>query len=115
MGLMEMLIEVADIVCTTSSLTHTEDHLKKWKDGRARGIAVDEAGRMSRGDLYSVWGNTLMPCLLAGDEHFVPLEVKSLYDRDAEGNMRNRFGDDARKSALEFITATGWPVYRVRG
>lgn len=115
MRLMKMLIEVADIVCTTPSLAHTEDHLKKWKVERARGIAVDEAGRMSRGDLYSIWGNTLLPCLLAGNEEFIPLEVKSYHDRDDDGNMRNRFGDDARKSGLEFLTATGWPVYRVRG
>ncbi|KAF5723290.1 hypothetical protein FMUND_1924 [Fusarium mundagurra] len=115
MKLMEMRIEVADIVCTTPSLAHTEDHLKKWKVERARGIAIDEAGGMSRGDLYSVWGNTLLPCFLAGDEEFIPLEVKSYHDRDADGNMRNRFGDDARKSALEFLVATGWPVYRVRG
>ncbi|CCT63610.1 uncharacterized protein FFUJ_05242 [Fusarium fujikuroi IMI 58289] len=115
MRLMKMLVEVADIVCTTPSLAHTEDHLKKWKVERARGIAIDEAGRMSRGDLYSIWGNTLLPCLLAGNEEFIPLEVKSYHDRDDDGNMRNRFGDDARKSALEFLTATGWPVYRVRG
>ncbi|KAF5689046.1 hypothetical protein FDENT_4548 [Fusarium denticulatum] len=115
MGLMEMLIEVADIVCTTPSLAHIEDHLKKWKVERARGIAIDEAGGMSRGDLYSIWGNTLLPCFLAGDEEFIPLEVKSYHDRDADGNMRNRFGDDARKSALEFLVATRWPVYRVRG
>ncbi|KAF5675867.1 DNA helicase [Fusarium circinatum] len=54
MALMKLLIEVADIVCTTPSLAHTEEHLKNWKVGRARGIAADEAGRMSRGDLYSV-------------------------------------------------------------
>jgi hypothetical protein len=41
MKLMEILIEVADIVCTTPSLAHTEDHLKKWKVERARGIAID--------------------------------------------------------------------------
>ncbi|KAF5625043.1 DNA helicase [Fusarium sp. NRRL 52700] len=115
MSLMKMLIEVADIVCTTPSLAHTEVHLNKWKVERTRGIAVDGAGGMSRGDLYSVWGNTLLPCLLAGNEEFVPLEVKSYHDQDDDGNMRNRFGDDARKSALEFLTATGWPVYRVRG
>ncbi|KAF4442135.1 hypothetical protein FACUT_2243 [Fusarium acutatum] len=115
MRLMKMLLEVADIVCTTPSLAHTEDHLKKWKIERARGIAIDEAGRMSRADLYSIWGNTLLPCLLAGDEELVPLEVKSYHDRDVDGSMRNRFGDDGRKSALEFLAATGWPVYRVRG
>ncbi|KAF5580454.1 DNA helicase [Fusarium pseudoanthophilum] len=115
MKLMEMLIEVADIVCSTPSLAHTEDHLKKWKVERARGIAIYEAGGMSRGDLYSIWGNTLLPCFLAGDEEFIPLEVKSYHDRDEHGNMRNRFGDDARKSALEFLVATGWPVYCVRG
>ncbi|KAF5530982.1 hypothetical protein FMEXI_13222 [Fusarium mexicanum] len=114
-ALMKMLLENADIVCTTPSLAHSEDRLKKWKVERARGIAIDEAGHMSRGDLYSVWGNTLLPCLLAGDEEFVPLEVKSYHDMDNYRNFRNRFGDDARKSALEFLTATGWPVYRVRG
>ncbi|KAH7205902.1 hypothetical protein DER44DRAFT_884002 [Fusarium oxysporum] len=114
MRLMTMLTESADIVCTTPSLAHTEDHLRSWKLERARGVAIDEAGGMSRGDLYSIWGNTLLPCLLAGNEEFVPLELKSYHDRDVNGNMRNRFGDDARKSALEFLTATGWPVYRVR-
>ncbi|KAJ0149822.1 Uncharacterized protein HZ326_7606 [Fusarium oxysporum f. sp. albedinis] len=115
MRLMMMLTESADIVCTTPSLAHTEDHLRRWKLERARGVAIDEAGGMSRGDLYSIWGNTLLPCLLAGNEEFVPLELKSYHDRDVNGNMRNRFGDDARKSALEFLTTTGWPVYRVRG
>ncbi|KAF4947774.1 hypothetical protein FGADI_10168 [Fusarium gaditjirri] len=115
MRMMTMLIENADIVGASPSLGRTEDHLRSWKVEQARGVAIDDAGRMSRGDLYSIWGNTLLPCILAGDMEFVPLEVKSYHNRDVDGNMRNRFGDDARKSALEFLVATGWPVYRVRG
>ncbi|KAF9768905.1 hypothetical protein IL306_013753 [Fusarium sp. DS 682] len=113
MRLMKQLIESADLVCTTPSLAHTEDHLSSWKAEQAHGIAIDDASSMSRGDLYSIWGNTLLPCLLTGDEELAPLDVKSYHDRDSDGNMLNRFGNDAKKSALEFLMATGWPVYRL--
>lgn len=33
-----------------------------WKNEIAKGIAVDEAGNINHPDLYSVWGNTLLPC-----------------------------------------------------
>ncbi|QPC72579.1 hypothetical protein HYE68_003331 [Fusarium pseudograminearum] len=47
--------------------------LYSWKL-KARGVAIDEAGNMSRANLCSVWGNTLRPCLLSGDEkHLAPV------------------------------------------
>lgn len=50
----QVLIEEADIVCTTPALSE-EAPYRKWKTTRAKGIAVDEATNMDRPDLYCVW------------------------------------------------------------
>ncbi|KAM0218236.1 hypothetical protein ACHAQI_001423 [Fusarium lateritium] len=112
--LLKRIVEAADIVCTLPSLAHTEDHLSNWRTKSARAIAIDEAGNMNRGDLCSIWGNTLLPCLLAGDEKQLAPVVTTFEDIDASGNSINRFGPDGKISALEFIKGTGWPVYRLR-
>lgn len=52
--LFEMLIAVADLVCTTPALSE-KDPYHKWKTTQARGIVIDEAANMSRADLYCVW------------------------------------------------------------
>ncbi|KAJ4131673.1 hypothetical protein NW768_005866 [Fusarium equiseti] len=86
--------------------------LHSWKL-KTRGIAIDEAGNMTRADLFSVWGNTLLPCLLAGDEKQLALVVMTLIDKE-DGNYANRFGPDGVTSPLEFIKGMGWPIYRLR-
>ncbi|CAM1511824.1 Fc.00g093370.m01.CDS01 [Cosmosporella sp. VM-42] len=82
-----------------------------WKQNIAKGIAVDDAGRISRPGLYCAWGSALLPCLLAGDdkEH---AHVMTVDNKDAEGYFRNRHRDDGKLSLLAFLKATGWPVYR---
>ncbi|KAI8713768.1 hypothetical protein NCS52_01222300 [Fusarium sp. LHS14.1] len=69
---------------------------------------------MTRPDLYSVWGNTMMPCILAGDEKQLPPAVMTLDEKDSQGNAINRPGRDARISPLEFFMGLGMPVYRLR-
>ncbi|KAL7897283.1 hypothetical protein HDV63DRAFT_415103 [Trichoderma sp. SZMC 28014] len=61
-GLFYTLLQSVDILCMTPSLS-CRDEFKAWKEN-ANGIAVDEAGNMSRPDLYCVWGNTLRPCAM---------------------------------------------------
>ncbi|KAH7272937.1 hypothetical protein B0J15DRAFT_573805 [Fusarium solani] len=85
------VVRIADIVCTTPSL-------------KAHGITVNETACMSRPDLYCVWGNTLLPCLIAGDDKQLPPTV--LYSH-------NRFGLHARISPLLWFKAMGWPIYRL--
>jgi hypothetical protein len=97
------VVRIADIVCTTPSLSAKEPY-SAWKS-KAHGIAVDEAACMSRPDLYCVWGNTLLPCLIAGDDKQLPPTV--LYSH-------NRFGLHARISPLLWFKAMGWPIYRLR-
>lgn len=53
-SLFETLIEDADLVCTTPSLSEKVPY-HKWKTTCAKGIAVDEAANMGRPDLYCVW------------------------------------------------------------
>ncbi|KAL7759722.1 hypothetical protein ACKLNR_009812 [Fusarium oxysporum f. sp. zingiberi] len=110
--LVQRIVEAADILCTLPALAHTEDILHRWKL-QARGIAIDEAGNITRADLCSVWGNTLLPCLLAGDEKQLAPVVMTLEDQE-EGIYVNRFGPDGVISPLEFIKGMGWPVYRLR-
>ncbi|KAF5530991.1 DNA helicase [Fusarium mexicanum] len=110
--LVQRIVEAADILCTLPALAHTEVILYKWKL-QARGIAIDEAGNITRADLCSVWGNTLLPCLLAGDEKQLAPVVRTLED-EKDGIYVNRFGPDGVISPLEFIKGMGWPVYRLR-
>ncbi|KAL2693693.1 hypothetical protein Neosp_000254 [[Neocosmospora] mangrovei] len=101
-SLLEEVVRVADIVCTTPSLSAKEPY-SAWKR-EAQGIAVDEAACMSRPDLYCVWGNTLLPCLMAGDDEKLP--PAALYSH-------SRSGQHARVSPFIWLKAIGWPIYRV--
>ncbi|KAM0447811.1 hypothetical protein ACHAO4_008555 [Trichoderma viride] len=112
-GMFYTLLQSVDILCTTPSLS-CQDDFKTWKD-KAKGIAVDEAGNISRPDLYCVWGNTLLPCAMGGDDRqFAPPNQTQEDEKDSDGNHLNRFGRDARISALEFFRASGWPTFRLR-
>ncbi|KAK4065102.1 uncharacterized protein Triagg1_8738 [Trichoderma aggressivum f. europaeum] len=110
-GMLLHIIERADILCTTPSLSCGRPY-RPWKE-RARGIAVDEAGNISRPDFYSAWGNTLLPCLISGDEKQLRPHVTTAYDPDPNDAI-NRFAQDALISPLEFFTASGRPIYRLR-
>ncbi|KAF5004159.1 hypothetical protein FDECE_9373, partial [Fusarium decemcellulare] len=110
-ALLEEVINAADIVCTTPALS-TKAPYARWKY-TAKGIAVDEAGCISRPDLYCVWGNTLLPCLMAGDDKQLPPTVMSLNDIDAMGNFVNRLGLHGKMSPLLFFKGMGWPIYRL--
>ncbi|KAJ4199794.1 hypothetical protein NW759_016004 [Fusarium solani] len=112
-SLLEDVICDADIVCTTPSLSDKVPY-SAWKHCRAQGIAVDEAACISRPDLYCVWGNTLLPCLMAGDDKQLPPTVMTLQEKDAAGNFLNRLGQHAKISPLLFFKTMGWPVYRLR-
>ncbi|KAJ4234330.1 hypothetical protein NW759_001320 [Fusarium solani] len=113
-----LLIEIlrhADIVCTTLTISCSkQDPYINWKNELAKGITVDDAGSISRPDLYSVWGNTLLPCLLAGDDYSIPPAVEGFEVRDKSRNYINRLGQDGRISPLAFLEASGWPIFRLR-
>ncbi|KAL7921496.1 hypothetical protein ACQKWADRAFT_327571 [Trichoderma austrokoningii] len=108
--LLQMLVEEADIVCTTPALSE-EAPYRQWKTTRAKGIAIDEAAGMRRPDLYCVWGNTFLPCLLGGDEEH--LICTAAEDRDEDGKYLNRHAEDNKLSALAFYRGNSWPVYRL--
>ncbi|KAL6699417.1 P-loop containing nucleoside triphosphate hydrolase protein [Trichoderma pleuroticola] len=112
-GMFLHLVKQADILCTTPALSCTLPY-RTWKEESARGIAVDEAGNISRPDLYSAWGNTLLPCLLSGDEKQLRPNIMTMNDQDANTNAINRFAPDGLISPLEFFASTGWPIYRLR-
>ncbi|TFB02785.1 Regulator of nonsense transcripts 1 [Trichoderma ghanense] len=103
----------AHILCTTPSQS-CKMLFKEWKEEKAKGIAVDEAGNINRPDLYRVWGNTLLPCLMGGDDLQLPPTVMTMDEKDAEGNHLNRLGKDGKISALEFLRTSGWPIYRLK-
>lgn len=107
------LLQSADILCTTPAISCQRPY-RAWKEELAQGIAIDEAGNISRPDLYSVWGNTLSPLAMAGDDKQLPPPVMSHNERDSDGNYHNRLGNDGRVSALEFFRGSGWPIYRLR-
>lgn len=109
------ILRHADIVCTTPALSCSKkDPYRNWKNELAKGIAVDDAGSISRPDLYSVWGNTLVPCFLAGDDCQIPPAVEGFEIKNKGDNYINRLGQNGRISPLAFLEASGWPVLRLR-
>ncbi|KAJ4327039.1 hypothetical protein N0V84_002538 [Fusarium piperis] len=113
--LLTEILHHADIVCTSPALfCSKQDPYRNWKNELAKGIAVDDAGSISRPDLYSVWGNTLLPCLLAGDDCQIPPAVEGFEVQDKRGNYINRLGQHGKISSLAFLEASGWPIFRLR-
>ncbi|KAL7800766.1 hypothetical protein V8C43DRAFT_272544 [Trichoderma afarasin] len=53
MSLVELILYKADILCSTPSLLY-KAHFKDWKNKYTKGITVDEAGNISRPDLYYI-------------------------------------------------------------
>lgn len=111
--LMWAIFEAADAICTTPSLS-CKSPFKEWKETRAKGIAVEGAGSISRPDLNSVWGNTLLPCVIAGDDkQLSPSVVTDDRDQDKDGNMLNRFAPEGKVSPLLFFKSMGWPIFQL--
>ncbi|KAJ9414235.1 hypothetical protein QL093DRAFT_2106697 [Fusarium oxysporum] len=101
----------ADFLCVHPSDAEVSP-ITHWKRTLARGLAVDEAGSMSRADFYGLWGNTLLPCFLVGDPNKNPV-VLTTDEKDADGNLYNRFAADGAVSPLKFLMASGIPVFRL--
>ncbi|SPO01611.1 uncharacterized protein DNG_04284 [Cephalotrichum gorgonifer] len=105
------LLFSANFVCATPACTENDENVRSWKAAVASGVIVDEAGNMSRADLACVWGNCLLPCILAGDTRQLPPTVMTGREMDSEGYFFNRLADDGRISALEMLKASGFPVH----
>lgn len=112
-GLFKDVMRRASAIATTPA-RGCQEPFSGWRKALARGIAVDEAANMSRPDLISVWGNTLMPLVLAGDDKQLSPAVLTMQEKDALGNFVNRFGADGKISPLTFLKTAGWPVYRLQ-
>jgi hypothetical protein len=109
-----LVILNADAVATTPSLSSRRPY-SDYKREKIRGVAIDEAGAMNRPDFYTVWGNCLLPCVMAGDENQLPPAVMSLDQQVPEnsGNYVNRHAPEAKLSILGFLKGKGWPVFRL--
>ncbi|KAK7428202.1 hypothetical protein QQZ08_005268 [Neonectria magnoliae] len=112
-GMLKRILHSADIVCTTASLSSKNPYMD-WKEDVAQCIAVDEAANMQRPDLLTVWGNTLLPCMLGGDDKQLQPAVMTVDEKDGAGNYLNRHPGDGQMSPLLFFKANGWPVFRLR-
>ncbi|KAM0186963.1 hypothetical protein ACHAPI_011470 [Fusarium lateritium] len=112
-GMMSKILEKADFLCSTPANIDKKP-LCNWRATRAHGLAVDEAGNMNRADLYGLWGNTLLPCFLIGDPRQLPPTVMTSNEKDAAGNLFNRFAAEGLVSPMAFLQATGVPVYRLK-
>ncbi|CAG9982749.1 unnamed protein product [Clonostachys byssicola] len=110
--LLEQVIDEADILCVTPSMSDKSPY-QFWKE-TAKGVAVDEAGFISRPDLDCVWGNTLLPCILAGDERQLQPFVRTTSQKDKDGRILNKQAADGDMSPLNFFKVTGVAVYVLR-
>ncbi|KAH0528174.1 hypothetical protein TsFJ059_003069 [Trichoderma semiorbis] len=92
----QKILRCTNIFCTNISLSCQRPY-DFWKS-LAKGIAVDEANNVGRPDLYSVWGNTLLPCLLCGDDKQLEPRVVSFGQKDKKGHSVNRLEEDGKLS-----------------
>ncbi|KAL8335764.1 hypothetical protein RB598_009792 [Gaeumannomyces tritici] len=76
-------------------------------------VAMDEAANMHVHDLLQVWGNTLRPLCLAGDDKQLLPTVMSANEKHGDGTYVNRFAKNAI-SPLARLMAHGLPVWRQR-
>ncbi|PNP83871.1 hypothetical protein FNYG_02559 [Fusarium nygamai] len=111
--LLDMLLEEADMLCFTPRPCGSNEYVP-WKRRLAQGVVVDQAGRMDRPDLYRVWGNTLLPCFLIGDTRSEQPAIHTTSEKEpGSENCYNRFAGDGQLSGLEFLQASGLPVFRL--
>ncbi|KAG7406312.1 hypothetical protein Forpe1208_v014139 [Fusarium oxysporum f. sp. rapae] len=82
----------ADFLCVHLSDAEISP-IPHWKRILAQGLAVDEAGSI-------------------GDPNQDPV-VHTTDERDADGNLYNRFATDGAVSPMKFLMATGIPVFRL--
>lgn len=59
-------------------------------------------------------GNTLLPCILGGDDKQLLPAVMTVGDKDKDDKYLNRHPADGRFSALAFYKANSWPIYRLQ-
>ncbi|KAF5545727.1 hypothetical protein FMEXI_5911 [Fusarium mexicanum] len=116
-GLLEMLLEEADMLCFTPSalgISYGSEIPARWKRRVAQGVVIDQAGTMDRPDLYRVWGNTLLPCFLIGDTRSEQPTIQTTSETElGPENYYNRFAGDGQLPGLEFLQASGLPVFRL--
>ncbi|KAK0668423.1 hypothetical protein QBC41DRAFT_337651 [Cercophora samala] len=108
--LLAKIRENADILCMTPSLSGKGDELygyRRWKKRAACAYLVDEADHMMRRDFLDITGNVIIPLVMGGDgTQACPTEVVGSDD------SRHERMDLDKVSALDFLKATGMPVYR---
>ncbi|KAI8310349.1 hypothetical protein K4K61_000773 [Colletotrichum sp. SAR11_59] len=112
--LMVDILDVADALCTTPHVSRDVPYDKFWRSAGA--VVFDEATHLSKSDAVIVWGNTMRPCAMAGKEGQTPWSgidpFKTHEDGPHKGDYYNRFGPEAKVSALEFMRTTGWPCFK---
>jgi hypothetical protein len=64
--------------------------------------------------MMRVWGNTLMPMIMAGDDKQLQPVVLSKAVKRPDGTPVNRFAADGVVSPLLWMKIQGWPVFRLR-
>ncbi|KAI8161746.1 hypothetical protein K4K49_002269 [Colletotrichum sp. SAR 10_70] len=112
--LMIDILDVADALCTTPHVSRDAPYDKFWRSAGA--VVFDEATHLSKSDAVIVWGNTMRPCAMAGKEGQTPWSgidpFKTHEDGPHKGDYYNRFGPEAKVSALDFMRTTGWPCFK---
>ncbi|KAK0717372.1 P-loop containing nucleoside triphosphate hydrolase protein [Lasiosphaeria miniovina] len=111
--LMRKILARADLLCTTLAAADKVVEYRSFKTKLAKGVSIDEAANMNRCDSVSLWGNTLLPCLLGGDPMQLPPFVGSAGEKDSSGHVIHRLAEDAAISHLDVLHAAGMPVYRL--
>lgn len=100
-GLMMEILALADFIATTPNPALYDPYVGFATSARA--VVLDEAGAMCVPDALIVWGPTMRPCAMGGDERQLPPAVM---DRD-----NNRFYEQGGVSVLAHWQQTSLPTF----
>ncbi|KAJ4113303.1 hypothetical protein NW768_011586, partial [Fusarium equiseti] len=85
-------------------------HFNSWS---ARAVLFDEAAAMHRADGLLVYGNSMRPAVLIGDEKQLPPVLMTMNAKREDGTAVNRFGSDAKISWLSWMLHLNIPAFHL--
>ncbi|RBR21413.1 uncharacterized protein FIESC28_04950 [Fusarium coffeatum] len=100
--LMSQVVECANFVVVTPIVSASKPYRSSncWK---AKTVLFDEAAAMHRADGLLVYGNSIRPAVVFGNEKQLPSAPMPMGARRDDENAVNRFGQDAKTSSLSMF------------
>lgn len=110
--LMKLVVDCANFVVVTPIMSASQPY-ESFNCWKAKAVLFDEAAGMHRADGLLVYGNSIRPAVIFGDEKQLPPVLLSMGDRRDDGTAVNRFEQDAKISWLSWMLHLHIPAFHL--